>query len=297
MCDCDQALEWISAALDGALTPEEQRRLDAHLAACAECRALAKELRQLQREMPGEAEVPAGFHQAVMDRIAAEQVVPFPPKKRENRTWRSWAALAAVFAVVAVGGGMAARLGYFAGGGSGNSPAAAPQAAAGASPSAYADVSEDERQAERQPFTIMEGAMDRAGTESAAVSAAPAPEPAEAPGLEKNGVGAAGGDLPVQYSQTAGSGADGLEQAAVDNSRTWLAASDLERKNAVDTEQAAVDAIDEAELADVIWEDRTSGGPDGSEWVVTLGDPAGHDCVRVVCDSGTGKVLGYLPVE
>lgn len=83
MCDCDQALEWISAALDGALTPEEQHRLDAHLAACAECRALAKELRQLQREMPGEAEVPAGFHQAVMDRIAAEQVVPFPPKKRE----------------------------------------------------------------------------------------------------------------------------------------------------------------------------------------------------------------------
>ena len=210
MCDCDQALEWISAALDGALTPEEQRRLDAHLAACAECRALAKELRQLQREMPGEAEVPAGFHQAVMDRIAAEQVVPFPPKKRENRTWRSWAALAAVFAVVAVGGGMAARLGYFAGGGSGNSTAAAPQAAAGASPSAYADVSEDERQAERQPFTIMEGAMDRAGTESAAVSAAPAPEPAEAPGLEKNGVGAAGGDLPAQYRQTAGSGADGL---------------------------------------------------------------------------------------
>ena len=73
MCDCDQALEWISAALDGALTPEEQRGLDAHLAACAECRALAKELRQLQKEMPGEAEVPAGFHQAVMDRIAAEQ--------------------------------------------------------------------------------------------------------------------------------------------------------------------------------------------------------------------------------
>lgn len=72
-------------------------------------------------------------------------------------------------------------------------------------PSAYADVSEDERQAERQPFAIMESAMDRAGTESAAVSAAP--EPAEAPGLEKNGVGAAGGDLPVQYGQTAGSGA------------------------------------------------------------------------------------------
>ena len=84
MCDCDQALEWISAALDGALTPEEQRRLDTHLAACAECRALAKELRQLQREMPGEAEVPAGFHQAVMDRIAAEQVVPFPPKKKRK---------------------------------------------------------------------------------------------------------------------------------------------------------------------------------------------------------------------
>ena len=154
-----------------------------------------------------------------------------------------------------------------------------------------------EPRARRPPFTIMVGAREGAGRARRGGRAAPAPEPAEAPGLEKNGVGAAGGDLPVQYSQTAGSGADGLEQAAVDNSRTWLAASDLERKNAVDTEQAAVDAIDEAELADVIWEDRTSGGPDGSEWVVTLGDPAGHDCVRVVCDSGTGKVLGYLPVE
>ena len=296
MCDCGQALEWISAALDGALTPEEQRGLDGHLAACAECRALAAELRRLQEEMPEEEEVPADFHQAVMDRIAAERVVSFPPPKPKNRTWRSWAALAAVFAMVAAGGGMAARLGCFAGGGSGNSTAAAPQAAAEAVPSANAGMPEDAGQDGQQPFTMMmESAMDRAGPESEPASAAP--EPAEAPGLETNRVGPAGGGLPVQYSRTEGSGVDGLEQAAVDNSRTWLAASDLERKNAVDTEQAAVDAIDEAELADVIWEDRTSGGPDGSEWVVTLGDPAGHDCVRVVCDSGTGKVLGYLPVE
>ena len=79
--------------------------------------------------------------------------------------------------------------------------------------------------------------------------------------------------------------------------REQIEAAGLDRKDAVDTEQAAVDAITEAELADVIWEAGSSGGPDGSEWVVTLGDPAGHDCVRVVCDSGTGKVLGYLPVE
>lgn len=196
MCDCDQALEWISAALDGALTPEEQRRLDAHLAACAECRALAKELRQLQREMPGEAEVPAGFHQAVMDRIAAEQVVPFPPKKRENRTWRSWAALAAVFAVVAVGGGMGRAPGYFAGGGSGNSTAAAPQAAAGASPSAYADVSEDERQAERQPFTIMEGAMVGPGRRARRSAPPPLPSRPRRRAWRRTALGAAGGDLP-----------------------------------------------------------------------------------------------------
>ena len=41
--DCNQALEYISAALDGELTAEEVAELDAHLADCPECQALAEE--------------------------------------------------------------------------------------------------------------------------------------------------------------------------------------------------------------------------------------------------------------
>ena len=38
MMNCEQALEAISARLDGALSEEENRELEAHLASCASCR-------------------------------------------------------------------------------------------------------------------------------------------------------------------------------------------------------------------------------------------------------------------
>ena len=44
MMNCEQALEAISARLDGALSEEENRELETHLASCASCRALLKEL-------------------------------------------------------------------------------------------------------------------------------------------------------------------------------------------------------------------------------------------------------------
>ena len=40
MLTCEQALELISAQLDGALTAEEAGALDEHLAQCPACRAL-----------------------------------------------------------------------------------------------------------------------------------------------------------------------------------------------------------------------------------------------------------------
>ena len=48
MMNCEQALEAISARLDGALSEEENRELEAHLASCASCRALLKELTELE---------------------------------------------------------------------------------------------------------------------------------------------------------------------------------------------------------------------------------------------------------
>lgn len=110
MWNCDDALDRISAELDGTLTPEEQTALDEHLDSCAVCRALRAELAGLHAALPGLDEIPApeGFADSVMRAVAEsaqeppENVIPFSPKKRRS-PWKGWAAAAAAFAVVILG--------------------------------------------------------------------------------------------------------------------------------------------------------------------------------------------------
>lgn len=105
MLSCDEALELISARLDGALSEEEKNRLEEHLSACPACRALSAELEVLHQELPQlAAQPPAGLKEGVMDRIHASKVTPFQGKKRQWR-WRSLASLAAVLAIVLIGAG------------------------------------------------------------------------------------------------------------------------------------------------------------------------------------------------
>ena len=47
MSGCERALDLIGLRLDGPLSPEEQRKLDAHLEQCPACRAAARELEHL----------------------------------------------------------------------------------------------------------------------------------------------------------------------------------------------------------------------------------------------------------
>lgn len=106
MLSCDEALELISARLDGPLSQEEHTRLEEHLSACPACRALADDLNTLHRELPGlAAQPPAGLKEGIMDQIHASKVTPFQSKKRQWR-WRSLASLAAVAALVLVGAGV-----------------------------------------------------------------------------------------------------------------------------------------------------------------------------------------------
>lgn len=97
---CDQFLELLSARLDGALTEEEERELEEHLAACPDCRAVGAQLSALQGAFPELEEVPApeGFTQGVMDRIRAEKKV-IPLFKRPQ--FRALAGLAACLVLVA----------------------------------------------------------------------------------------------------------------------------------------------------------------------------------------------------
>lgn len=112
MRSCDETLELISAALDGALTEEEQAALEQHLASCPACSALFAELDGLHAAAAQLEEIPApaDFTDQVMARIAADpvqetsaNVVPFPAKKRSRTPWKGWAATAAVVAVVVLG--------------------------------------------------------------------------------------------------------------------------------------------------------------------------------------------------
>ena len=104
MLTCEQALELISAQLDGALTAEEAGALDEHLAQCPACRALRADLSTLHQLLPTLAEEPpAGLKDNIMKAVHASKCTPFHTRKRQWR-WRSWASLAAVLVLVLVGG-------------------------------------------------------------------------------------------------------------------------------------------------------------------------------------------------
>lgn len=101
---CDRYLELLSARLDGALTEDEERELEAHLAACPACRAAGAQLAALQGAFDEleDAEAPEGFARGVMDRVrAAEAEKKVVPLFRRPR-FRALAGLAAC-AVLAVG--------------------------------------------------------------------------------------------------------------------------------------------------------------------------------------------------
>ena len=101
--DCEQALESISAALDGELTRAEQEALDAHLSDCPDCRALAEDLGVLSVALSDmEQTPPAALAGNIRAAIAPGSVIPIPAKKRNRRAWTSLAAMLAV--VVCLGG-------------------------------------------------------------------------------------------------------------------------------------------------------------------------------------------------
>ena len=73
--NCERGLEQLSARLDGELSADEAAELEAHLARCPSCRALAQQLEQLHGDFPAleELEAPAGFAQGVMDRVRTKK--------------------------------------------------------------------------------------------------------------------------------------------------------------------------------------------------------------------------------
>ena len=79
MTACHEIRELMSVALDQALQPEEQARLDAHLEDCEECRTAFKEFQTVHQQIHGleAVEPPPWLASKIMARIRAEASTSF----------------------------------------------------------------------------------------------------------------------------------------------------------------------------------------------------------------------------
>ena len=80
---CEQALELMSAQIDGELSEEQRQQLQAHLDACPACRSVMESLSGLDRAVSAlEEPAPEGLKQGVLYRIGQETGAIKKPKKR-----------------------------------------------------------------------------------------------------------------------------------------------------------------------------------------------------------------------
>ncbi len=102
----DSFAEDVSALADGTLDPADRPRVEAHIEACADCRALLDDLRALRREASALPRDP--LPPALWPRVAArlrDQGVRDETGAGGRSAWWQWAAIAALL-VLAVGAGL-----------------------------------------------------------------------------------------------------------------------------------------------------------------------------------------------
>ena len=99
---CTEYEALLDLYVDGELTTEELLRVQTHLDHCPHCRAYVDDAMAMRLAFPEieETELPEGFHESVMARIAAESA-PVAKKSSRNRWWKTLAPVAAAcFAVM-----------------------------------------------------------------------------------------------------------------------------------------------------------------------------------------------------
>ena len=89
------------------------------------------------------------------------------------------------------------------------------------------------------------------------------------------------------------------QQKAVNNSINYIKNSEFDSKDRIDTNVITIENADERTWESVYKEDANAdkNSVDPTDWIITIGDRSGHDFARIVCDSDTFEVIGYIPIE
>ena len=108
---CDQYAALLDLYVDGELGAAQMLRVQDHLDTCPACRQYVDDALAIRAAFPdgSEAELPEGFHDAVMAAVAADAA---KAKKSRKKVWKSLLPLAACFAVVLLvgrGGAMGSK--------------------------------------------------------------------------------------------------------------------------------------------------------------------------------------------
>lgn len=180
--NCERYEALCSAAIDNALTKQEQKELDAHLAECPSCRAYLEELRTMRslwKEL--ETPMPPALHEKIMSEIEAEvqkTIVQTPQKHRRRPPVFTMLAAAAACVILAVSGNLTGLFGQLGAGTIASNSAADNSSAQGAvGPS----VAEGTAQIPSDGSTLTEGSGTGAADAAADAAAAPDTDAADTP--------------------------------------------------------------------------------------------------------------------
>lgn len=101
---CENAWEWMSAALDGELSAAEKAELDRHLAQCDSCRALFAELSAIHGACGGlDAASPPGLKEQILNGLPPQEApAPKGSGKVISIHWKRWSAMAAAFVLISL---------------------------------------------------------------------------------------------------------------------------------------------------------------------------------------------------
>ena len=107
MTSCHDSEPLLSELIDGALSPDERRRVEAHLETCATCRGVRRDLERVRRAARGLGPVPPPDHVwlEVAGHVhpAAPNRAPRPTNAESRVALRQWIGIAAMLVLVTLG--------------------------------------------------------------------------------------------------------------------------------------------------------------------------------------------------